>query len=727
MKTRLTSLLVLCVLAIPVAETAESRDSNANHRASIGGSPVGKVLRLLDELSSKIIKEGEDARAVYMEFNDWCEDRSKNLGFDIKTSKAEIEDLKATIGEETALASSLTSKIEELAGSVAADEADLKAATQIRTQEATDFAVEEKELTEVISMLERAVVILERELQKSSDAAAMLQTTKVKNIAQALAALVQASVFSSADSTRLAGLLQSTSDDGDGDGELGAPEAQPYASQSGDIIATLQNLLTKAEAQLNEARNKETADLHNFEMLKQSLEGEIKFTNEDLSKAKRDIAQSSEKRAVAEGDLAVTTKDLNADIKTKSTLHQTCFDGARDFESEIKHRDEELKALAAAKKALKDMTAGAEAVAYGFGQRSFLQLIGARGNSISNSVTGGATSDRSAALVKLAGFEVVHLLRDLGRKEQAPALSLLASRISSIMQSTDGARDGDDPFGKVKTLISDMLVKLEREAAADATKKAYCDKEMSEATTKQKDKSVLIEQLSTKIDQMAARSAQLKNEIAEIQKALAELASSKSEMDKLRREEKALYTKQKADLEQGLEGVKMALKVLREYYAQSDGNASGGAGASIVSLIEVVESDFTKEMAESTAEENAAKAAYEEESNANEVEKAMKDQDVKYKSKEAVELDKSVTEFRSDRDSVQSELDAVLQYLKSLEAQCIAKAESYSEQKERRQAEIDGLKEALRILDGETMLIQQKTKGKWGAKRSPSLRHVSHF
>ena len=41
-----------------------------------------------------------------------------------------------------------------------------------------------------------------------------------------------------------------------------------------------------------------------------------------------------------------------------------------------------------------------------------------------------------------------------------------------------------DIFAKVKAFIRDMLEKLETDAEADATKKAYCDKELAEANQK---------------------------------------------------------------------------------------------------------------------------------------------------------------------------------------------------------------------------------------------------
>lgn len=293
--------------------------------------------------------------------------------------------------------------------------------------------------------------------------------------------------------------------------------------------------------------------------------------------------------------------------------------------------------------------------------------------------------------------------------------------------------NGDDPFAKIKGLISDMIAKLEEAAEADATEKAYCDKEIAETQTKRADKTSEIEKLSTSIDQKSARSEKLKQEVTTLQKELAELAASQSEMDKIRSEENTAYKKNKAEMELGLGGVKKALNILRDYYAQDHSHAAGeGAGAGIIGLLEVVESDFSKSSAEMTATEETSQRDYDAETKENEIENTTKVQDVKYKTKEFTGLDKALAELSADRSGVENELDAVMEYLRSLDARCqgtlgtsefgLAKAESYGDRKARRVAEIAGLKEALTILEGEasTVLVQQKSQRSLRALHSHS-------
>merc|ERR1719386_70578 len=150
--------------------------------------------------------------------------------------------------------------------------------------------------------------------------------------------------------------------------DVGAPDAAKYENHSSDIISTLQGLLDKAQRQLDDARKSETGSRMNFEMLKQSLEDAIKYGNKDMDGAKKARGAASETMATAEGDLTVTSKDLAEDIKSLAELHHDCMTKAEEFEAEAKSRDEELKALAQARKIIAESTGGAEAKSYGLQQ-----------------------------------------------------------------------------------------------------------------------------------------------------------------------------------------------------------------------------------------------------------------------------------------------------------------------------------------------------------------------
>merc|ERR1719174_143294 len=392
------------------------------------------------------------------------------------------------------------------------------------------FKAIEKELTEVIDSLNRAIGLIEREMAKGG--ASMMQLKSANSLKQAFTVMVQASVMSSADAATLTALVQQSNDDDDA--AYGAPAAAAYESKSGGIVETLQGLLDKAEEQLGSAQKKETAAKNNFEMLKQSLTDEIKFANKELDGAKKSLATSQETKSTAEGDLEVTQKDLAEDTATLKDLHHECLTASQDFQAETNSRAEELKAIAAAKDALKSS-----------GAASLLQI---------------SSSDEPSRLV-------VHFVRDLARKHDDQSLAQFASRMASAVRLSSST--GEDPFAKINALISDMLTKLEEDGAADTNHKAYCDKEMAETKQKKIEKSAEVEHLSTKIDQKSSASAKLKEEVATLQQELAAMAKSQAEMDTLRSEQKSAYKINKAETEQGLEGVKLALKVLREYYSKT--------------------------------------------------------------------------------------------------------------------------------------------------------------
>merc|ERR1719166_430988 len=556
---------------------------------------------------------------------------------------------------------------------------------------------------EVISALERAISILEKEMAKNPAAFAQVYNTKVQNVLQTLSLVADAAAFSVTDKDRLLAMAQVDQ----GDEEFGAPAAAAYKSHSGGIIDVLEDMKEKAESQLAELRKAEEAAKHNYEMLKSSLEAQIAADTKDMKEEKASKAESEGAKAQATGDLEVTIKELaNAD-ETLATAKSTCMKVGADHELTVKARAEELKVIAEAKKILVETTSGAEGQTY-----SFLQVF----------------SSRLQTRADLAHAEGVVLVKRLAREHHSAALAQLASRVAAVLQY--GSENGEDPFAKVKGLIQDMIAKLEEEGQAEASEKAYCDEQLAKTQAKKEELDDDLAKLTVKIDQANSKSAKLKEEVQDLESELAALTKLQAEMDKIRQETHAEYSTAKADSELGLKGVRMALSKLREYYGGAaflqDGSQlaalmkqpapppahkkSSGAGQGIISILEVCESDFAENLAKENTEESDAQAEYDKTTQENKVAKTLKEQDVKFKTQEIKALGKGLTELTADKESAESEHAAVMEYYEKVKERCIAKPETYEERKRRREEEIKGLQQALSILESETALVQRNSR-----------------
>merc|ERR1719240_163441 len=306
---------------------------------------------------------------------------------------------------------------------------------------------------------------------------------------------------------------------------------------------------------------------------------------------------------------------------------------AEEYETSQHSRSEELTALDTAKKVLVEKTAGAAYREYSFIQVSAKTRVGVR--------------------AKQAKDDVLNLIQGLAKDDKA--MSLLSQRVESASML------GADPFAKIKGLISEMIEKLEEEAAKEAIAKAFCDKEMKETKAKKEDKETDLEDLTTKIDKATAKIAKLTEEIATLEEELGAIAKAQAEADKIRAEEKAAWAEAKADYESGIEGVGMALKVLRDYYAEQEESEK-----------------LTQDNKIATTEKTTA---------------------VKYKTKDKKETEEMLVGLKEDKETTEKEYAAVMEYWEELQGMCIATPEPYEERKRRREAEIAGLKEALTILE----------------------------
>merc|ERR1719324_1101815 len=483
---------------------------------------------------------------------------------------------------------------------------------------------------------------------------------------------------------------------------LAQPQAKmvAYESKSGGIIQTVKDMQAKAEEELSALRKKEMGDAHEFKVLEQGLNGEIEHGKEKLSAATKAKAAAEEAQSNAEGDLAETTKTKAADEEYSTNLKTECEETATSWADRQKSAKEEMAAIEKAKEILVS------------GVTAFSQV--SMKNRRASDLRADGLDDREEADEVRA--RLAQKFKSLGKKFHSFALMQMAGAAAS------------DPFVKIRGLIEDMLTKLMQEAQEEATQKAFCDEEQGKSLAAQKEKTAKLDKYQTRIDSGEATIAELTDAVKTLEAEIAEIDKAQAEATKIRTTENVDNTKAMKEFKESADAVVKAMGVLKSYYegaflqtgakTQSAakqpafGGAKSDTGSSIISVLEVAESDFTRLFAETETAEDEAAAAYEKLSEENKVSKATKLADAKAKESEIKSLTVQVSHSKEDHASTSSELDAVNAYLENLKPQCEEKAMSYEEKKAKREAEIAGLKEALEILEGKgvAMLFQTEKK-----------------
>jgi len=674
-------------------------------------TPTAKVIDIISQLERKMIAKGQLSQQIYEEFAQWCANRAMVFGLELKSDQKEKEKLEARIDQHDSEIKSTGMKVEKKSKEIFENEIDIEELTADRKRDAEAFKKQEKELMSMMSMLKRASALLKKEMQSGS--ASLLQLRSAKTFTEALRIMVSVSLVQSEDAVRLESLLQTSHQDDDSDEDADQDEQMLgeaiYAGHSKPIIDMLHDLHDKAQKELDKQRRKEQEAIGNFNLVKMSLASEITTQEQDVKEAKVKKVETTETKSVDVGELGVTIQDIQDEVKNLADLRKICLAKVQEFTVMHASRDEELKALLHAKKVLTQMSLAGSATVYEDedSHESPASLFQLAASSTKVSFKSGMSTAARTTSQSALSSKYLQTIRLLAKKEGSRELAQLASRVTAVLRAfSDSA---ENPFAKITGMISDMIGKLEADQSEDIDHQEYCDKEMGSASHKNDERSNVIERLNTKIDQLKSKSARLKSQVARMQATISKLVKGQNEIDKIREQEHKEYLAEKEDLDQGLEGIKTALRALKEYYAKESDKGhktDGNAASNIIGLLEVIESDFSKTLASLVSAEQEAASNYEEEAKDTKIERATKEREVQLKTRQYTSFDKIAVEAKSDRTGLQSELSALTEYMAKLKAECIGKPEQYKNRKAKREAEIAGLKDALETLETDTAFMQ---------------------
>merc|ERR1719191_1258114 len=331
------------------------------------------------------------------------------------------------------------------------------------------------------------------------------------------------------------------------------------------------------------------------------------------------------------------------------------------------------------------------------------------------------------------------------RKKVIAFLSGRASALKSAALSTLllKLRDAPSPFAKVKTMIEELIKKLEADAQGEQSQKEWCDKETKNAKDERDEAQVDMDKLNADLTEKGALKVSLADEITTLSEQIADLQKALNEETVLREEEKLQNNITVEEAQAGLDAVTNAISFLEDFYnppdsflqtkeapinpaegyqrvvsenAGSDGKTvddmapdAGGvsgeyggktdASKGILGLLEVIKKDFERSIATTTDEEADAVSSYT---------KFKTDTETDMSDKGDLKGDKESAKTQAELDIKDAEADlhketdlhnSSVAELEKLKPLCVETGMTWEERTARREQELASLKEALEILD----------------------------
>merc|ERR1719379_3019211 len=680
----------------------------------------------------------------YDKYACFCKEQADEKQYSIEKFTEKEELLSARIEDLEAKKTALADEIQGLNSDISDAEGEIETAAELRASTNEEYSEKEEMLSRAISALERAIEALEASKKEMVNARTDTPVSLAKYhrvIRNSIALAESLHLIAAEESSSMLKLIQQPS----------------YSYKSNEVIATLQGLLKTFKTKKVQADQAEQADRQSHEMTEGARRNTIKKMEKAVSEKSTLIAKMEEDLNTYQTDLQQTEAAHEADQNFLNDLTDKCEEKAAHWDQRSTTRTEELTTIAKCIEMLKNDVADLYGSSTGLGLVAKKKLaavaLAAKKPASPAPKEGGhwvwvpESEKVTFALESAPESEAVSFLQvrapstEVAKKKVMALLNKKADQLKSVALSTllFKLRDTPSPFAKVKQMVQDLITRLESEAEAEASQKAWCDEEMAATIDMRDTAQVKIEELgalkmekSSLADSLAEEIAVLAGEISDLEKALAEETEIRKKDSEANNITLADATEGKIAVEQALEflqnfyGGGSAAKLLQatpvegyeNYVAEGSGadgktvddlapdagfdGEYGGkteASKSIIGLLEVIVSDFEATIDRVEEDEEQAQADYEEFKH--DTETAITDKnDLKgTKEGEKTDAELAITEAEADLKSEKVVLQNALDELEKLKPVCVDSGMSWEERKARREQEIESLKEALKILE----------------------------
>merc|ERR1719277_2429033 len=524
---------------------------------------------------------------------------------------------------------------------------------------------------------------------------------------------------------------------------LSTRDSQSYVPQSGEIIGILKQMKDTMEKDLADITSVEEQAIKDYDALMAAKAKEIATNTRSIETKTERLGQVSVDIVNLAEELDDTKKSLKADKKFLANLGSSCDTKKAEWEERSKTRAEELAALAETIRLLNDDDA-LELFKKTLPSPSLLQM------------------KFSASAMKRQAVGI--LSKASGHKDPRMELVMLAL----MGKSQD--------FGKVLTMIDDMVALLGREQGDDDAKKAYCESSLDKTEDEKKGLDNAIADLEKAMETTKTNIATLASEIAALIAGVEALDKSVQEATATRKAENAEFKATMAADTAAKELIGLAKNRMNQFYnpalyvapkeielsreqriAVNMGSEaaptvapSGIAGTGItyfaqiashmstrdsvapppppetwgayqkkgqehngvIAMMDLLVADLDKEMQEVSVDEKNAQAEYETFMADSQAKRAGDSASIADKEGAKAGLESRLQKMGAEHKATVNEAYATATSIKDLHMECDWLLSAYQARKEARAGEVDSLKNAKAVLSGSDYALVQQRRSK---------------
>jgi len=654
----------LCAVAWTTLGAARKLDIDAE-------KPFGKVLELLEGMKTELAADAKKDDETHGKMTSWCKDTKEEKSRTISDSATTIEQQTTAVKENTALGQRLDFEIRTLTKEIASNQATLKKADALRTDQREAFAKDETNLKaniEAVSAAVAAFAVTGSSLLQSQATVARLKEVVDNNYdkirprtTRAERMLLEDFLKDPAQFTKGAGFLQKSS----------AEAAGPVDT----VVGLLQAMVGDFQRDLQEETEEDAKLEKSYKALVEAKTSEVTAGKEQVSTKEQQKAEAAEQVAASKEDIQGATATKEEAETILATVTDKCAKSADEYAERSQTRTEETTAVSKAVEALKG---------------------------------------HASLLSKSVSFLQVQA-EDQRQLRAAEVLSTAGKRLQNQEMITLGLQLKGDGILKVKEAIDGMVRNLKQQQKDEVTEHDGCQKDFG-------DNKASTEQRNDLQETTAGKISQLQTDIKTTEEDISKLKANSAEMDKQlkaaqenREKEMGEFADMVAEQQHTQKLLTQALGALKSFYEKASlaqvrkhqvdekpedfkDYQNNAGGAKVMALIKEVRQDSANLEKEAKQGDEDSRVAYEKLAKETKEEMASATKEIGNKSIHKADLEADLAEAKQTLSLTKEELESLADTKSALHKSCDFVVNNFDVRQKARGEEIKALEEAKSIL-----------------------------